>query len=112
MAKLNKVAVWRTNPAQPTVMAPDQLVAERLDRHHEVADAGQRSEGLLRGVHRELAAPVCQSAPAHTQVSDKCHSLGAGTVEVETVDLMDDEAVDALCAVQLKASAAQQALAC
>ena len=37
-------------------------------------------------------------------MAKKCFAAGAAAVEVETVDLMDDSAVDTLCAEQLKAS--------
>jgi hypothetical protein len=47
---------------------------------------------------------ACQLIHARLQEAAKCRSLGAGAVEVETTDLMDDEAVDRLCAVQLKVS--------
>ncbi len=36
------------------------------------------------------------------QEAEKCKSLGAGSVEVETTNLMDDKAVDDLCAKLLE----------
>ncbi len=36
------------------------------------------------------------------QEAEKCKSVGAGLVEVETTNLMDDKAVDDLCAKLLE----------
>jgi len=42
---------------------------------------------------------ICHSA----QVAHKCSAAGAEAVEVATVDLLDDNAVDTVCAQLLKA---------
>ena len=44
----------------------------------------------------------CRQMSTEPQEAERCTSLGAGSVEVETTNLMDDKAVDDLCAMLLE----------
>ena len=57
--------------------------------------------------HRAACSPAPPLSPTlPSQVAEKCKSLGAGDVEVETTNLMDDDAVDSLCEELLAVSRA------